>query len=95
MTVQNEERSTYHASNGKFTNSRSAHSVTRGGQRYKMVRQLRAMKMHQAVTRAEDEPKNDDVIETLAHARAMASVAMLLSASPGWIPIHDILGRPL
>jgi len=38
------DEATYHSKSGKFTNPKAAHTVTKGGERFKVVRQLRRMK---------------------------------------------------
>ena len=80
---------TYHGKSGRFTSQRSAHTVTRGGERFKMVRQLRRI----GGKAPEPEPEPDkDVVDTVEEAKAKEALAMFVSASPGWTPFHDIMG---
>ena len=79
---------TYHAKNGRFTAQHSAHTVTRDGERFKMVRQLR--RIGGKTTEPEQEPAND-VVDTVEEAKAKEVVTSFLCASPGWIPLHGIV----
>ena len=76
---------TYHDGKGRFSSQFGAHTVTREGVRYKVVRQLRTIK-----GKKEKAVEPEDVIETMERARAKASLAMVLSASPGWVPVHEL-----
>lgn len=80
---------TYHGKNGRFTSQNSAHTVTRGGERFKMVRQLR--RIGGKAPEPAPEPSKD-VVDTVEEAKAKEAMAAFLSASPGWTPLHDIVG---
>jgi len=91
-------RTTYHTKAGRFTSSGGAHTVTRDGQRFLMVRSLRLMKG--AASRSPEPVATDadvsqgvaapaDVAEAIVVAKAKAALASLLSASPGWVPLHE------
>jgi len=81
-----DEAVTYHGNDGRFTSQRSAHTVTKGGERFKMVRQLRRIGGKPNI-----EPEND-VVDTVEASKAKEEMAMFLSSSPGWIQLHDIMG---
>lgn len=76
---------TYHGRNGRFTSANSAHTVTKNGERFKMVRQLRRIGGRPSV-----EPESD-VIDNVEDAKAKEEMAMFLSSSPGWTPLCDVL----
>jgi len=64
--------------------------VTKGGERFKMVRQLRRI----GGKAPEPEPEPDkDVVDTVEEAKAKEALATFLSTSPGWTPLHDIMGE--
>jgi hypothetical protein len=79
------KRTTYHGKDGKLSSAASATTATRGGERLKVVRQLRRM------TRG---PKKESVNNGLRAvlrsnlAKAKASLTGALSA-PGWVNVHD------
>ena len=80
---------TFHAKNGRFTSRRSAHTVTRGGERFKMVRQLRRIGGKKP---PEPEPEaSDDVVDSVEEAKVKEAMAVFLSASPGWTPLHNVM----
>jgi len=83
---QTESRQTFHAKNGRFTSQNSAHTVTRGGERFKMVRQLRRI----GGRPPEPEPEND-VVDTVEEAKAKELVTSFLTVSPGWARLDDIV----
>lgn len=80
---------TYHGKNGRFTSQASAHTVTRGGERFKMVRQLR--RIGGKAPEPSPEPEKD-VVDTVEEAKVKETLAAFLGASPGWTPLHDIMG---
>jgi hypothetical protein len=95
-------RTTYHAKHGRFTSVGGAHTVTRDGQRFLMVRSLRPMKgaasreAGPAPTDAEVSqgvPVAADVAEAIGVAKAKAALASILMSSPGWIPLHECVPR--
>lgn len=79
------KRTTFHGRDGKFSAASSATTATRGGERLKVVRQLRRL------TRG---PKKEDSNKALRSvlrsnlAKAKASLTGALSA-PGWINVSD------
>lgn len=90
---------TYHAKTGKFTSTASAHTVTRDGQRFLMVRSLRPMK---TAMKDSDPVASVDanvtqgatdagVAEAISIAKAKAALISILTASPGWIPVHECM----
>jgi hypothetical protein len=80
-------RTTFHGKSGRFTSPRSAHTVTKGGERFKMVRQLRRIG-----GKAPAPEPEADVADTVEAAKAKEEMAMFVAASPGWIPLHDVMG---
>ena len=83
-----ESRATYHGRDGKFTRSHSAHTVTREGSRFKMVRQLRRMGAKPAPESPPEDVGGD--IATEEEVGAARSLRSFLAASPGWIPLHSV-----
>jgi hypothetical protein len=83
-----EGRTTYHGRDGRFTRSRAAHTVTRGGERFKMVRQLRRIGPKAAPEPPEDAPEDEAPTEEEVEARR--SLNSLLSASPGWTSLNNV-----
>jgi hypothetical protein len=81
-------RSTYHSKSGRFTSPDAAHTVTRGGERYQMVRQLRRIG---GKPEPAQEPE-DKVVDTVEEAKAKQAVAAFLTSSPGWTSLHDVVG---
>ena len=77
------EATTYHGKKGKFCKRDSAHTVTKDGARYKVVRQHRRM----AVSRRQ---KAEELVQRLSVAKQRAALTGALSA-PGWINLHDIV----
>jgi len=83
-----EGRSTFHGKDGRFTRSRAAHTVTREGERFKMVRQLRRI----GPRLAPEAPPEDVEPEapTEEASEAARSLVGLLAASPGWTSMHNV-----
>lgn len=83
-----EGRSTYHGKDGRFTRSRSANTVTKEGERFKMVRQLRRI----GPKPAPEAPPEDVEPEasTEEESEAARSLAGILTASPGWTSMNDV-----
>ena len=79
---------TYHGKSGKFTSPSSAHTVTRGGERFRMVRQLRRIG---GKPKPDVEPEGDDVADTVEAAKAKEDLASFLVTSPGWMPLHEVV----
>jgi len=80
---------TYHGKSGRFTSQNTAHTVTRGGERFKMVRQLR--RIGGKAPEPASEPSKD-VVDTVEEAKAKEVMALFLSTSPGWTSFHDVMG---
>ena len=78
----------YHGKDGKFSSAVSAHSVSRGGERFKVVRQHRrigpAKKARSAKQTAED------AVRRAALARQKAALLGALTG-PGWVNVHEVL----
>ena len=79
---------TYHGKSGRFTSQRSAHTVTKSGERFKMVRQLRRIG---GKPEPVEEPE-EAVVDTVEEAKAKEALTAFLSASPGWTSLHNIMG---
>ena len=95
-------RTTYHNRTGRFTSAGGAHTVTRDGQRFLMVRALRPMKgavQRTAEPAPADAPVSQgdassaDVAEAIGVAKAKAALSSILTSSPGWIPLHECVPR--
>jgi hypothetical protein len=80
-------RTTYHSKSGRFTSQNSAHTVTRGGERFKMVRQLRRIGGKTPLP----EPESD-IPDTVEGAKAKEEMVRFLLAPPGWKLLHDVVG---
>jgi len=83
-----EGRVTYHGRDGRFTRSQSAHTVTREGERFKMVRQLRRIGPRMS---PEPPPEDSDSeVATEEEVEATRALRGLLAASPGWTSLHSV-----
>jgi hypothetical protein len=78
---------TFHGKSGRFTSQQSAHTVTKAGERFKMVRQLRRIG-----GKAPAPEPTSDVVDTVEEAKVKEAMASFLGASPGWTQFHDIMG---
>lgn len=78
---------TYHGRNGRFTSAGSAHTVTKDGERFRMVRQLRRIG---GKPEAPQEPE-DDVLDTVEEAKAKQMMASFVTAAPGWKLLDDVV----
>lgn len=76
---------TYHGKDGKFTKSHRAHTVTRGGERFKPVRQLRRIKG--AKTRSKKK-KEENVVSAVEPARELSNFER-------WRRLAELRSRPL
>lgn len=77
-------KTTFHGRDGKFSPAHSAHSATRGGERLKVVRQLRRM------GRA---PKNENALQAIQRLD-MARKKLLLQGkllAPGYVLVSDLM----
>ena len=79
---------TYHGKSGRFTSQRSAYTVTKAGERFKMVRQLRRIG---GKPEPVEEPE-EAVVDNVEEAKVKEALSTFLSTSPGWTPLHDVLG---
>jgi hypothetical protein len=77
----------YHGRNGRFTSAGAAHTVTKGGERFRMVRQLRRIG---GKPEAPQEPE-DDVLDTVEEAKAKQLMASFVTAAPGWKLLDDVV----
>lgn len=75
-----QERITHHGTAGKFCSPGSAVTVTKDGERYKIVRQHRRMK-----------PKTAATLEALNVAREKRDAAIARSSMRGFIPVASIV----
>jgi len=77
----------YHAKDGKFSSAVSAHSVSKGGERFKVVRQHR--RIGPSKKRSKRRAAEDAVARSnLARQRAALTGAL---SGPGWIPVRQVV----
>lgn len=75
----------FHDKNGRFTTADQAHIVVKGGERYKVVRQLRRMKK---IVR---KPPAERATEAIAKSRRELQRFALMGAlsAPGFVNVHE------
>lgn len=80
-------KSTYHSRNGRFSSSSSAHSVTKEGERYKVVRQHRRI----GPLKKGKSPRQtaEEAVHRANIARQKAALTGAL-AGPGWINVKQV-----
>ena len=89
-----DERTTHHTKDGKFCSPGSASTVTKDGERYKVVRQHRRMKPSGA-SKVKDHRKVTTVAESSARAHAKAAALRAWASMRGPVPVHEVLSRAL
>lgn len=82
-----EGRSTFHGRNGRFTSAGAAHTVTKDGERYRMVRQLRRI----GGKPEEPQGSENEVLDTVEEAKAKQMMASFVNAAPGWTLLSDLV----
>jgi hypothetical protein len=76
----------YHDKKGKFSSASSAHSVSKGGHRYKVVRQHRRIGPSK---RKSPRQVAEDAIRQANVARQKAALTGALTG-PGWISVKQV-----
>lgn len=79
----------HHDKKGRFTSKANAHTVSKGGERYKVVRQLRRMKPKK---RRSDRERATEALQR--ENRQLQRFALLGALSaPGWVNVHEAFDR--
>jgi hypothetical protein len=78
----------YHGKDGKFSSAASAHTVSKGGERFKVVRQHRRIGPSKKAKSARQTA--EDAIRRTTLARQKAALLGALSG-PGWVNLHEAL----
>lgn len=78
----------YHDKRGRFTSYNRAHTVTKGGERFKMIRKLEPLSLPADAESSSDESK--DAPSTEEAVEVERSLRGLLAASPGWAPLYSV-----
>lgn len=81
-------RTTFHGRDGKFASKASAASASRGGERLKVVRQLR--RFHRAAPKKESREAAVQMLLRMNLARTKATLMGELTA-PGFINVSEVL----
>lgn len=77
----------HHDKKGRFTSPDRAHTVSKEGERYKVVRQLRRMK-------PKKRPARERATEAIMRERRQLQRFALIGAlsGPGWVNLHEAFG---
>lgn len=84
------EEATYHTKSGKFCPKDQAATVSKDGERFKVVRQHRRMKPKGKKAKAKK--VSEGLLNKVAEVKARAARVAGIVERQGWIPMADVLG---
>lgn len=79
---------TFHGKKGRFSSASSAHTVTKNGERYKVVRQHRKMKPKSP---GKSKKMAKETIDLMVIARSKIGLVGLMDGVP-YVSLRDLLG---
>ena len=80
----------YHGKDGKFSSATSAHTVSKGGERFKVVRQHRRIGPSKKAKSARQTA--EDAVRRATIARQKAALVGALTG-PGWVNLHEAMEK--
>lgn len=94
--VAEDRGETSHDEHGRFCPTHKALTVTKNGERYKPVRQLRKIKGNGSKTRSKHKPPQEEtVISVIGASRDREAVDAMLEPSGQWQTVAEVLPKAL